>query len=149
MNGGAVEGSVFTSRFRPVCCLSLSSTVPNIPHLDYISGVILYHETLTADFRLDEQGNYPWGARPPFARLPLEPATQGLGDLLSRVQAPYEAGARFSKWRAPIICNSSTLPTQAGLEAQVENLARFAATSQQACLVPIVEPDVDSPRMRT
>ncbi|KAG1745956.1 fructose-bisphosphate aldolase class-I-domain-containing protein [Suillus paluster] len=74
---------------------------------------------------------------------PLEPATQGLDDLLPRLQAAAAAGARFSKWRAPILCNMSSLPTQAGLEAQAESLARFAAISQQAGLVPIVEPDVD------
>ena len=47
------------------------------------------------------------------------------------------------QWRAPILCNSSTLPSHAALEAQAESLARFAAISQQAGLVPIVEPDVD------
>ena len=41
------------------------------------------------------------------------------------------------------MCNAATLPTQAALEAQAESLARFAAISQQAGLVPIVEPDVD------
>lgn len=35
------------------------------------------------------------------------------------------------------------MPTTAALEAQAEALARFAAISQQAGLVPIVEPDVD------
>ena len=128
----------------------LSSTVPNTGYLDYISGVILYHETLI-DFQLapilTNRGIIP-GVRAdtdahPLPISPLEPATQGLDDLLPRLQAAYKAGARFSKWRAPILCNSSTLPTQAGLEVQAESLARFAAISQQAGLVPIVEPDVD------
>ena len=35
------------------------------------------------------------------------------------------------------------MPSHAALEAQAESLARFAAISQQAGLVPIVEPDVD------
>ncbi|KAG0701398.1 fructose-bisphosphate aldolase [Suillus ampliporus] len=117
---------------------------------DYISGVILYHETLL-DFQLapvlSNRGIIP-GIRAdtdahPLPISPLEPATQGLDDLLPRLQAAAAAGARFSKWRAPILCNSSSLPTQAGLEVQAENLARFAAISQQAGLVPIVEPDVD------
>ncbi|KAG9315823.1 hypothetical protein JVU11DRAFT_3472 [Chiua virens] len=117
---------------------------------DYISGVILYHETLI-DFQLapvlTKRGIIP-GVRAdtdahPLPISPLEPATQGLDDLLPRLQASYKAGARFSKWRAPILCNSSTLPTQAGLEVQAESLACFAAISQQAGLVPIVEPDVD------
>ncbi|KAG8214556.1 fructose-bisphosphate aldolase [Butyriboletus roseoflavus] len=117
---------------------------------DYISGVILYQETLI-DFQLahvlTKRGIIP-GVRAdtdahPLPISPLEPATQGLDDLLPRLQAAYRVGARFSKWRAPILCNSSTLPTQAGLEVQAESLARFAAISQQAGLVPIVEPDVD------
>ncbi|KAG1751221.1 fructose-bisphosphate aldolase [Suillus lakei] len=116
---------------------------------EYISGVILYHETLL-DFQLgsvlSNRGIIP-GIRAdtdahPLPISPLEPATQGLDDLLPRLQAAAAAGARFSKWRAPILCNSSSLPTQAGLEAQAENLARFAAISQQAGLVPIVEPDI-------
>lgn len=117
---------------------------------DYISGVILYHETLL-DFQmgpiLSNRGIIP-GVRAdtnahPLPISPSEPATQGLDDLLPRLRAAARAGARFSKWRAPILCNSSTLPTQAALEAQAESLARFAAISQQAGLVPIVEPDVD------
>ncbi|KAG2129117.1 fructose-bisphosphate aldolase [Suillus clintonianus] len=117
---------------------------------EYISGVILYHETLL-DFQLgpvlSNRGIIP-GIRAdtdahPLPISPSEPATQGLDDLLPRLQAAAAAGARFSKWRAPILCNSSSLPTQAGLEVQAENLARFAAISQQAGLVPIVEPDVD------
>lgn len=117
---------------------------------DYISGVILYHETLL-DFQmgpvLSNRGIIP-GVRAdtnahPLPISPSEPATQGLDDLLPRLQAAARAGARFSKWRAPILCNSSTLPTQAALEVQAESLARFAAISQQAGLVPIVEPDVD------
>jgi len=117
---------------------------------DYISGVILYHETLI-DFQLapvlTKRGIIP-GVRAdtdahPLPVSSLEPATQGLDDLLPRLQAAYRAGARFTKWRAPILCNSSTLPTQAALEVQAESLARFAAISQQAGLVPIVEPDVD------
>ncbi|KAH7921778.1 aldolase [Leucogyrophana mollusca] len=117
---------------------------------DYISGVILYHETLI-DFQLAPvlaaRGIIP-GVRAdtdahPLPISPLEPATQGLDDLLPRLQAARAAGARFTKWRAPILCDAHTLPTQAGLDVQAESLARFAAISQQAGLVPIVEPDVD------
>ncbi|KAI6147098.1 hypothetical protein BKA82DRAFT_4149545 [Pisolithus tinctorius] len=88
---------------------------------DYISGVILYHETLL-DFQmgpvLSNRGIIP-GVRAdtnahPLPISPSEPATQGLDDLLPRLQAAARA------------C-----------------LARFAAISQQAGLVPIVEPDVD------
>ncbi|TFY57135.1 hypothetical protein EVG20_g8661 [Dentipellis fragilis] len=117
---------------------------------DYISGVILYSETLI-DFQLapllSARGIIP-GVRADTDSHPLpislaEPATQGLDDLLPRLQAARAAGARFTKWRAPILCTASTYPTHPALEAQAENLARFAAISQQAGLVPIVEPDVD------
>ena len=117
---------------------------------EYISGVILYHETLL-DFQLgpvlSNRGIIP-GVRAdtdahPLPISPIEPATQGLDHLLPRLRAAAQVGARFSKWRASILCNSSTLPTHTALEVQAESLARFAAISQQAGLVPIVEPDVD------
>ncbi|PAV17536.1 aldolase [Pyrrhoderma noxium] len=117
---------------------------------EFISGVILYYETLV-DFKLapilSSRGIIP-GVRAdtdshPLPISPLEPATQGLDDLLPRLRIARDHGARFSKWRAPLLCNAATLPTQAALEAQAESLARFAAISQQAGLVPIVEPDVD------
>ncbi|KAA1469934.1 aldolase [Dentipellis sp. KUC8613] len=125
---------------------SLYETLPT----DYISGVILYSETLI-DFQLapllSARGIIP-GVRAdtdshPLPVSPAEPATQGLDDLLPRLQAARAAGARFTKWRAPILCTASTYPTQPALEVQAESLARFAAISQQAGLVPIVEPDVD------
>lgn len=116
---------------------------------DYISGVILYSETLL-DFQLApilaNRGIIP-GVRAdtdahPLPVSPSEPATQGLDNLLPRLQTAKAAGARFTKWRAPILC-SLNLPSQAALEIQAESLARFAAISQQAGLVPIVEPDID------
>lgn len=112
--------------------------------------MILFYETLV-DFELApvliKRGIIP-GVRAdtdsqPLPISPFEPATQGLDDLLPRMLIAKAAGARFSKWRAPILCNATTLPTQAALEVQAESLARFAAISQQAGLVPIVEPDVD------
>lgn len=117
---------------------------------EHISGVILHSETLI-DFKLapllSARGIIP-GVRAdtdshPLPISPNEPATQGLDDLLPRLLDARAHGARFTKWRAPILCTAATLPTQAGLEAQAESLARFAAVSQQAGLVPIVEPDVD------
>jgi fructose-bisphosphate aldolase class I len=118
--------------------------------VDYISGVILYHETLH-DFQLapllSKRGIVP-GVRAdtdshPLPISPLEPATQGLDDLLPRLQRAYKDGARFSKWRAPFLVDAKSFPSQAAIEAQAESLARFAAISQQAGLVPIVEPDLD------
>ncbi|EGN98351.1 hypothetical protein SERLA73DRAFT_109790 [Serpula lacrymans var. lacrymans S7.3] len=149
-NRGDDGGSVCTSLYQLVCPARCTPIHTNRRWADYISGVILYSETLI-DFQLAPvlaaRGIIP-GVRAdtdahPLPISPNEPATQGLDDLLPRLQAARAAGARFTKWRAPILCNSSTLPTQAGLEVQAESLARFAAISQQAGLVPIVEPDVD------
>jgi len=120
---------------------------------DYISGVILFEETLL-DFQhapiLLSKGIIPGiGVNReliPFPNSPSEFMVQGLDNLLTRLQAARAAGARFSKWRAPIECTSlesGGLPTLLALETQAETLARFAAISQQAGLVPIVEPDVD------
>ena len=112
--------------------------------------MILYSETLL-DFQLapllQQRGIIP-GVRAdtdshPHPLSPSEPMTQGHDDLLPRLLAARSAGARFTKWRAPILCDAHALPTAAALAAQAEGLARFAAVSQQAGLVPIVEPDVD------
>ncbi|RDB17805.1 Fructose-bisphosphate aldolase [Hypsizygus marmoreus] len=119
---------------------------------EYISGVILFAETLL-DFKLApillDKGIIPGvranGELRPIPISPFEFNVQGLDDLLPKLQAARIAGARFSKWRAPIACTSAAqgLPTQAALEAQAETLAQYAAISQEAGLVPIIEPDVE------
>jgi len=151
-NGEDASDNAFTSPFPPVGFSHCSQIVAANYSFgsEYISGVILYHETLL-DFQLgpvlSNRGIIP-GVRAdtdahPLPISPIEPATQGLDHLLPRLRAAAQVGARFSKWRASILCNSSTLPTHTALEVQAESLARFAAISQQAGLVPIVEPDVD------
>jgi TusA-related sulfurtransferase len=52
-----------------------------------------------------------------------------------------ELGARFTKWRA-VITIGPDLPSLGCIAANAEALGRFAATSQEAGLVPIVEPEV-------
>ncbi|TIA90564.1 hypothetical protein E3P99_01509 [Wallemia hederae] len=118
---------------------------------DYISGCILYQETLV-NFGLAEvlskRGIIP-GVRIDTDGQPLPGAgygevfTQGLDDLTSRCQIFKKHGARFTKWRAPILVNASTLPTELAVDAQATSLARMAAVSQAVGLVPIVEPDLD------
>jgi fructose-bisphosphate aldolase class I len=83
------------------------------------------------------------GELTPLPGSPNEFMVQGLDGLLPRLQAARAAGCRFSKWRVPIACTGGGLPTETGLEMQAETLARFAAVSQEAGLVPIVEPDVE------
>ena len=52
-----------------------------------------------------------------------------------------ELGAYFTKWRA-VITIGEHIPTRTCIEANAEALAMFAALSQEAGLVPIVEPEV-------
>jgi fructose-bisphosphate aldolase class I len=61
--------------------------------------------------------------------------------LRERLAEYRELGARFTKWRA-VIAIGEHLPTAAGIEANARALALFAALSQEAGLVPIVEPEV-------
>ncbi len=121
----------------------------------YISGVILYDETLrqcSADGTplprlLAERGILPGikvdtGARD-LAGFAGETVTEGLDGLRQRLQEYVELGARFAKWRAVIHIDASAgRPTQAALAANAHGLARYAGLCQEAGLVPIVEPEV-------
>jgi fructose-bisphosphate aldolase, class I len=120
---------------------------------DYISGVILFDETIrqSADDGtpfpqlLERQGIIPGikvdkGAKP----LPLaegETITEGLDGLRGRLEDYKTLGARFTKWRATYSIGPST-PSEYCVWTNAHALARFAALSQEAGLVPIVEPEV-------
>jgi fructose-bisphosphate aldolase class I len=120
---------------------------------EFISGVILFDETIRQKTSSGElmpgllaaQGVIPGikvdkgtMALPGFAG---EKITQGLDGLRERLAEYRELGARFTKWRA-VIAIGEHLPTTAALEANARALALFAALSQEAGLVPIVEPEV-------
>jgi fructose-bisphosphate aldolase class I len=120
---------------------------------DYISGVILYDETIRqsasdgAPFPklLEEQGIIPGikvdkGAKP-LANAPDETVTEGLDGLRERLNEYRELGARFTKWRA-VITIGTAIPSDYCIWTNAHALARFAALSQEAELVPIVEPEV-------
>ena len=120
---------------------------------DFISGVILFDETIRqktndeAPFLevLREQGIIPGikvdkGAKP-LARFRGEKVTEGLDGLRERLDEYLRLGARFTKWRA-VIRIGDGLPTRICLAANAHALVRFAAASQEAGLVPIVEPEV-------
>jgi fructose-bisphosphate aldolase class I len=119
----------------------------------YISGVILYEETLfqkAADGTpfvdvIRAAGGIPGikvdlGAKP-MALFPGETVTEGLDGLADRLAKYYDAGARFAKWRG-VIAISDTLPSYGSIKANAHALARYAALCQQAKIVPIVEPEV-------
>ncbi|HEV8372230.1 MAG TPA: class I fructose-bisphosphate aldolase [Actinomycetota bacterium] len=120
---------------------------------EYISGVILFDETIrqaAADgtsfpVLLDRQGIIPGikvdkgtTALPGF---PGEKVTEGLDGLRGRLTSYRDLGAKFTKWRAVITIDDG-IPTSTCIDANAEALARFAALSQEAGLVPIVEPEV-------
>ncbi|MDB6123618.1 MAG: Fructose-bisphosphate aldolase [Pedosphaera sp.] len=120
---------------------------------EYISGVILYDETIRQKAKdgtplpevLKRQGIIPGikvdkGAMP-LAGFPGEKITEGLDGLRARFEEYYKLGARFAKWRA-VITIGKDLPTLGCLEANAHALARYAALSQEAKIVPIVEPEV-------
>ncbi len=67
--------------------------------------------------------------------------TEGLDGLRERLVGYAALGARFTKWRA-VLTIGPGLPTDAGIATNAHALARFAALSQEAGLVPIVEPEV-------
>jgi fructose-bisphosphate aldolase class I len=119
----------------------------------YISGVILYDETLrqsSADGTtfvelLQKQGILPGikvdeGAKP-LALCPGETITEGLDGLSKRCAEYVKLGAKFAKWRA-VITIGRDIPSATCIEENAHALARYAAICQQAGLVPIVEPEV-------
>jgi fructose-bisphosphate aldolase class I len=120
---------------------------------EYISGVILYDETIrqqAADGTplpevLSRQGIIPGikvdKGTTALAGFPGEKVTEGLDGLAGRLATYRDLGARFTKWRA-VITIGEGIPTPGCIAANAEALARFAASSQEAGLVPIVEPEV-------
>jgi fructose-bisphosphate aldolase, class I len=120
---------------------------------EYVGGVILYDETIrqSADDGtpfaelLAGKGVVPGikvdtGAQP-LAGHPGETVTEGLDGLRARFAEYHELGARFAKWRA-VIAIGDGIPTDTCIHLNAHALARYAALSQEAGLVPIVEPEV-------
>ena len=120
---------------------------------DFISGVILYDETLRTRSLDDvqfpdliaQQGIIP-GAKvdtglTDLAGFPGEQITEGLDGLRERVQTYRELGARFAKWRA-VFAIGQGAPTRTCIQANAQVLARYAAICQEAGVVPIVEPEI-------
>jgi fructose-bisphosphate aldolase class I len=120
---------------------------------EYISGVILFDETIrqAADDGtpfpelLAAKGIIPGikvdkGAKD-LANAAGETVTEGLDGLRGRLEEYRGLGARFTKWRA-VITIGKDIPSEYCLWTNAHALARFAGLSQEAGLVPIVEPEV-------
>jgi fructose-bisphosphate aldolase class I len=120
---------------------------------DYISGIILYDETIRQSALdgtpfpklLESQGVIPGikvdSGATDLANAPGEKITEGLDGLRERFAEYRELGARFAKWRAVITIGKS-IPSEYCIWTNAHALGRYAALSQEAGLVPIVEPEV-------
>ena len=122
----------------------------------YISGAILYEETLFQD---DPSGKpfvdvlkaaniipgikVDMGLRPLVGAGPGENWCTGLDGLLERCEKYYAQGARFAKWRTALKVDvANNCPSDLAIEVAAQDLARYARICQEAGLVPIVEPEI-------
>ena len=127
-------------------------TAPGVE--DYLSGVILFDETIRQS---SSDGGVPFaellagrgiipgikvdkGAKP-LAGADGETITEGLDGLRERFEEYVGLGARFAKWRA-VISIGDGRPSEYAVWTNAHALARYAALSQEAGLVPIVEPEI-------
>mmetsp|Transcript_39825 Transcript_39825/g.95829 ORF Transcript_39825/g.95829 Transcript_39825/m.95829 type:complete len:366 (+) Transcript_39825:49-1146(+) len=122
---------------------------------DYLCGAILDPETLlqTSDDGtlfpklLRDRGMVP-GVKPHLKVYALpgtggDTVMQGLDSLAARCRKYYAEGARFAKWRSPIVIDASSgHPSDLAIRANMSDLARYALICQSEGLMPIVEPDV-------
>ena len=120
---------------------------------EYISGVILYDETIRQKRQdgtsfikvINDVGIIPGikvdiGAKD-MAGHAGEKITEGLDGLRGRLTEYYQMGARFAKWRA-VLAVGDGIPSRACIEANAQALSRYAALCQEAGFVPIVESEV-------
>src|SRR3981189_3310173 len=119
----------------------------------YISGVILYDETIRQNAKdgtplvklIEAAGAIPGikvdkGTTPlPF--WPGEVITEGVDGRRERLAEYRRLGARFAKWRA-VIDIGPGIPSYAAIITNANALARYAALCQEGDIVPIVEPEV-------
>ena len=121
---------------------------------NYISGVILYDETIRQSSvsdkipfpdLLSDKGIFSgikvdMGAKP-LAGFKNELITEGLDGLRNRLAEYKDLGAKFAKWRA-VITIGEDIPSATCMYVNAHALARYAALCQEANIVPIVEPEV-------
>ncbi len=122
---------------------------------DYLSGVILYAETL--DQKADDGTLFPVslasrGIVPgikvdeglePFPESTDETITKGvlgLCDRLSGFVEKYHTG--FTKWRMVVRIDGDRLPTAQALVENAKRLAVYARDVQEVGMVPLIEPEV-------
>src|SRR6201981_1590572 len=101
----------------------------------YISGVILYDETIWQDaadgtplIRIIEQSGAIPGIKvdegtQALPGCPGELVTVGLDKLAERLKKYYQQGARFAKWRAVIDISGSDIPSMTAIHVNAHALA--------------------------
>ncbi len=120
---------------------------------EYVSGVILYDETLRQKTRegipfpvyLAKRNMVPgikvdMGTKS-LPEFPGDTITEGLDGLRERLAEYYRLGARFAKWRA-VLNIAEGGPSAYAVDANAAALARYASLCQEAGIVPIVEPEI-------
>lgn len=130
----------------------------------YLSGVILYKETLTQSDTSDGIPSKDVDGLPfsellarrniipgikvdeglePLAEDSKETITKGLLGLPERLaQYHAEHGTQFTKWRAALRIEGDRLPSAKALVENAKRLATYACEVQRAGMVPILEPEV-------
>ena len=120
---------------------------------EFISGVIFFDETIrhkTTDGTpfteiLQRKGILPGikvdQGTEPMPESPEEKITKGLEGLSQRLADYSKLGAKFAKWRA-VITIGKGIPTDANIRENAVRLAQYAKLSQEAGIVPMVEPEV-------
>lgn len=118
-----------------------------------ISGVILFDETIRQKAGdgtpfpvvLSQKGMLPGikvdQGTEAMPNSPNEKVTKGLDGLAGRLAEYVKLGAKFTKWRAVITIGEGT-PTDENIKENNRRLTEFAKLSQEAGLVPMVEPEV-------
>jgi len=118
----------------------------------FISGVILFDETIRQSTKdgvpfpklLSSKGIAP-GIKVDKGVVDFgdkgEKITKGLEGLDERLAEYVKLGAQFTKWRG-VITIGDGIPTDECLRENAKALAQFALRTQNAGMVPIVEPEV-------
>jgi len=158
----AADESIKTigKRFKNICennfenrtrYRNLLFTTPDLEK--YISGVILFEETITAKINGEniidnlKKKNIIIGYKADQGLVNLsgtnsENITQGLDNLDERLKKVKKHGVLFTKWRCTFNIKDLENPSEMAIDQNLNTLCRFAYLSQRNGMVPIIEPEV-------